>query len=216
MTTKAPSKKAVSANRAAFDSTTKKPHIQWVDIVNDDELAETYEEALAALNTREQALQASAPRRLAAARNAMSATISPEDEARELAAVTTADDLILDDLRAALEDAQAALHAATTRYKFRALGRAAWEELKSRHEPTDEDHANAQEATGKEDARADYHMESLAPELVQIACVSPRLTAEQVDEIFNGDTWNDAEIALLFQTALIAQVTSRKNPVGRG
>src|SRR5690606_4572657 len=55
----------------------------------------------------------------------------------------------------------------------------------------------------------------LAPELVQAASVSPRLTAEDVDVIWNGGDWTDTEVSNLSQTALMAQISARTNPLAR-
>src|SRR5690606_6853663 len=151
-------------------------------------------------------LQASQPRRLAAVRASFPADTTPEAQAEALQAVLNADDAELAKMRDALEVARQRLAENTSTYKFRALGRAAWEALKEKHPATDEDLELPREATGNKEDTAQWHVDTLAPELVQAASVSPRLTAEDVDVIWNGGDWNDTEVSNLFQTALMAQV----------
>lgn len=214
-TKKTTPRKAAASNRAAMDSTTKKPRIVSVDVVMDDEVADNYDKALRAFQTKERQLLESRPRRIAAVRAGFTASTTPEEQALAQAQVIQADDLELDALRAALDEAAEALDAVTVWYKFRALGRNAWEALKAKHPATEEDHQASREATGKDDDTAQWHFQTLAPELVEKACVSPKLSADDVDEIFNGENWNDQEISRLFTAALTPQVTARQNPAGR-
>lgn len=206
---KAPAK----SNKAAMDAVSKKPRIVSVSIVLDDDVADAYEQAVRALHAKEQELLASRARRVAAAR---SATRDLDDQADALNLVVMEDEKVLEGLRQAVDAAREALEAETQVFKFRALGRAAWEALKAAHPAHEDDHEAVREATGKDDARAEYHADSLAPALIAAACVSPRLTEEYVQEhIINGDAWNDTEITTLFQHALIAQISARENPLGK-
>jgi len=208
-------KAAARRNRGALDATSKKPRITWVDVILDGEVADAYDVAEKDLLAAEERLSASRPRRLAAARNALPTGATPEEQAAAAAAVVAADDLEVDALREARDAAAEALALATRRYKFRALGRARWESLKAEHPPQESDHEDVREASGKKDAEAEYHFDTLAPALIQEASISPRLSEEDVDEIFNGGDWNGPEIVALWQTALVAQATARANPAAR-
>lgn len=208
-------KPRAAANRAAMDNPTKKPRIVHVDIVFDDEAAEAHELALKALQAAETRLLDSQARRVASVRAAFTADVSPEEQAQALAQVLAADQLELDPLREDVRQAELALEAGIRRYKFRGLGRSAWEALKARHPATEEDHQATREASGNKDDIAGYSFKSLAPELVELASVSPKLSAEDVVDIFEGELWNDPEIAALYQAALMAQISARSNPLAR-
>ena len=208
-------RKKPTANRAAFDAATKKPRITHVDVVMDTEAADAFAAAQAEYDRLESTLRTTRPQRLAEARNALAPTSSPEEYTQAASGVLAADDERLAEAQAVLDAAGADLDAATQRFKFRGLGRKRWEDLKAEHPPTEQDHANAREASGNEDTVAEYSVDSLAPALIAEASVSPRLSAEEVDVMFNGDDWNTPEIASLFQTALLAQVSASPNPRAR-
>lgn len=207
------SSKSTGNNRAAFDAATKKPRVMHVDIILNDEIAEAYENAEAKLQRLERELLDTRARRVAAVRAGLPSSMTPEDQAEQLAVVHEEDQQQIDDARKELATLAESLQAATQRFVFRALGRRAWEELKAAHPPTETDHDTIRETTGKADAKAEYCFDTLAPDLVQKSAVSPVLSEETVEAMF--ETWNDEELARLFQTALMAQITARQNPVAR-
>lgn len=201
---------------APADRLPKLPRRTHVDIVMDDALADAYDERAAALSKLEERQAASLPRRLAAARASVIADGDPDALAVALEAVRAGDAAELAELRALVDEARDALVDATTRYTFRALGRKAWQDLKAAHPPTDEDHATTLEASGGQHKRAEFHFDTLAPALVELASVSPKLSADEVAAIFDGGDWNDVEIVALYNTALLAQIQSRVNPLAAG
>lgn len=209
------SKKTATRNRAAFDSVSKKPRITHIDVILDSEAAEAFDDAQNAYDRLESTLRTTRPQRLAEARNALAPTSSTEEFTQAASGVVAADDEALAEALAEVEAARLVLEAATQRYKFRGLGRKRWEDLKAEHPPRDEDHENARAATDSADAEAEYNVDALAPALIQEASVSPRLSVEDVDEIFNGGDWNVTEVTGLFQTALLAQVSKQPDPRAR-
>lgn len=208
-----------TTTHAAHDAVTKKPRVRHIDIVLDDEVADAYDDAVEHLTVLEKRLLESRPRRIAAARAALPFNADPETraqvEAQASFEVVEGDEKSIQEARDEVERLRVEVEKHTRRYVFRALGRRAWEDLKAEHPPTPGDHEDVQQASGKKDARAEYNIDTLAPALICAASVSPRLTEDDVDEIFNGGDWNDVEIANMFQTALMAQVTARPNPTAR-
>lgn len=86
----------------------------------------------------------------------------------------------------------------TQTFFFRSIGAKRWRELLKAHPPTDDDHAQT-EAIGA--GRALWSVEGFPRALIQTSCVEPVLSDDDLEEMFHGDTWNDAEITHLFTTA---------------
>lgn len=199
--------------RQPLDHLPKVARTTHTTIILDASLADAYQDAVDALTAAEERLGASLPRRVAAARASVPAG-APEDQLIvAVDAVRQADAAELAPLRQAVEDAKAALEPARQRWVFRSLGRARWKHLVQAHPATEEDQA-AWDADGGQ-GKAPYSFAAIARALLKEATVEPAVTAEQVDEMFDGDAWSDPELDQLWATALSAQVTARPDPMAR-
>jgi hypothetical protein len=103
----------------------------------------------------------------------------------------------LEPLEKAVSEALAHVDATSRTFEFHALGNTTYERLLGAHKPKDEDHEEVQ-ARG-EGQKAIYHGKTFGPALVEACC--DELDHDEVDEIFNGDEWNMAEIVQLFWAA---------------
>lgn len=188
----------------------KKPRTLTVPICLDDALAVAHEQAGAALETRRRQVESTRARRLGERRQA-AGPLEPEAAAALVEQLDAEDAAALAPLQDAVDAAATALDEATVWFTFRSLGRRRWRELVAAHPPTEEDQAAAK-AMGQE--KADWNLDDLPRALLPLACVSPGLTLEQVDEMLDGDdedggAWNDAELMLLSNTAILAQTGAR-------
>ena len=128
-----------------------------------------------------------------------------EGRAKAADAVRAEDENTLSGLHDVAEKALERLNETSQTFVFRSLGRTAMRELYAAHPPTDEDHANVRANLGDEKAVAPYHEETFAPALIKAASADPVLSDEDVKEIFDGNTWNNTEVTLLYVTAMSAQ-----------
>lgn len=189
--------------------TKKLPRRIPVGIYLDDSLADVHDAAVAALQQARARLDSTRARRLAGGNGPDPAELDAEDAA-ELAP-----------LEAAVDAALAALDAGTVWYWFRGIGREAFRSMIKRHPATEEDHEVLRARSGNPAAIASHDAEKIAPELVKAACFEPKLTDEEITEIFTSPDWNDEEVAALYATALAAQasrrgVDHRRPPVAPG
>lgn len=97
----------------------------------------------------------------------------------------------LEELRSEMEDNVVV-------FVFRAIGRPAFEDLTAEHPPTKKQKDEAEKKGAEEPA---WNSETFPPALVAAALVEPKLTEEEVLEIWNSDNWNDAELMALFLAA---------------
>lgn len=183
----------------------------WV--VLDSALADQYEEATAELTSAQKRLADSFPRRAAAVRSAMPVTAPDEYLRAALADLMEADKAEVAELVEAQQAAESAYRKARQKWTFRSLGRKAWKALVAAHPPTEEDNEAWQGEGAKGDAP--YSFEGIAPQLVAQSLVSPERTSAQVEEMFDSAEWSDAELNALFQTALLAQMQARPDPLAR-
>lgn len=182
-------------------------------IVTDSEAADAYEIALGAFTSQEQELAGSFPRRAAAVRASLPVTLTAEEASEALERLREADAAVMAPFQAALAEAEEALDAVREQWTFRSLGRSAWRDLVKANPPTDEDNAfwEAEGGTGQ----APYSFENLPRPLLAAATVSPRVTRADIDDMFDGEDWSDAELTTLFQHALVAQQQARPDPKAR-
>lgn len=183
----------------------------WV--VNVSELADAYEDAVADLTKAQKHLADSFPRRAAAVRASMPVTANEDELRAALANLMEGDKDEVADLIDARDAAEKAYRAAREKWTFRSLGRKAWRALVAENPPTEEDTEawQAEGATGD----APYCFASIAPVLVAKALVSPARTEAEIAEMFDSAEWSDAELNQLFQTALLAQMQARPDPLSR-
>jgi hypothetical protein len=153
----------------------KQPATKTVEVVLDPALAEQVREA--------ERRRDDADRRLA---------VRPDDpniqtESWEAAAA-------LETLRA-----QAVKQDAVVTVRFRSIGRHAWDDLIRQHPPTDAQTAEAK-AAGMGDLN--FNSDTFPPAVVAASLEDPKLTVDEVAEIWDSPDWNQAELGVLFGAAL--------------
>lgn len=102
-----------------------------------------------------------------------------------------------------LAEAQAKLDETTVTLRFQQIGRKTYDALLREHPPRDND---------PDDKDAPYHSETFAPALVAASCVEPKMTEEQVVELF--EEWNTSELMDLFMAAM--EVNTQRRVVNLG
>lgn len=98
-------------------------------------------------------------------------------------------------------------------FEFRALSSREIDALIKAHRPTDAQKTEARKLGLQPPA---WNVETYPPALVAAALVSPEMTADQVAELFNSDTWNPAELQSIYQAAEAAIGTRRVVDLGEG
>lgn len=182
----------------------KKPITASVDIVLDDDVLHAYDQALGELEQKERELAARRERDIHQALAGAIHIDGPDTpEARRAGAEHTVDlahEALIDPLQKAVEAAEQAVRDQTDVYRFRALGRAAFNELIAGHPPTDEDVEAARKQSQDPNAQPSWCLATFYPALIAACCYEPDLTLEDAQKIC--DEWNQAEVDALFMTAL--------------
>jgi len=88
-------------------------------------------------------------------------------------------------------------------FSFRSIGRPAFESMVRRNKPDQED---------KKDGSI-FNTKTFPPELVAAASVEPKISLDQAKEMFNSDSWNNAELIKVFLTAQAANTESPDIPL---
>lgn len=141
--------------------------------------------------------------------------IAAYDDAKQLLATarrsrtSTTDEIA--QLEATVDARRADVEAHSMTLVFRSIGRKRYDKLVNEHPPSDEQNAEYQQVHKQ---NAPYDDEHFAPELVAESCVAPKMTVEQVTELF--DEWNNAEIIELFVAALKVNTQRRVVELGKG
>lgn len=117
----------------------------------------------------------------------------------------------VEDLQAQFEQAEAEVEKLTVRFKFKSLGRQAYDDLIKMHPPTK---AQIAEAKEKGYATQQWNIETFPMALITVCCIEPDLTDENVKEMFTSDDWNEAELTMLWEAAL--NVNSQRRIVDLG
>lgn len=200
-TTRRPASKAV---KQPTDRLGKTARSVTVGIYLDEVPADAHDRAVATLKTAETKAESTRERRIAQHRMAMGTSgLDLEEAAKVVALVDAAIDAELAPLRSAVDDALAALDAATRWFTFRSLGRRRWRELLDEHPPREEDHEQAK-ALGSE--KAGWNGDTLPRALLAAA---GDITEPEVADIFDGDAWTDLEVGTLVNAAISAQLQAR-------
>jgi hypothetical protein len=118
-----------------------------------------------------------------------------------------ASDKALKEAEKAVKDAETAVEDVTVEVRFRAIGRVAYDELVAAHPPTEQQKKDSGEDTV-------YNPETFCPALVAASAIEPKMTYEEVVELFKD--WNGAELSDLFFTALACNTQRRISDVGKG
>lgn len=168
----------------------KKPLTKTVSVVLDPDLAEEYEEARRAADLAHARVQ-----------------VRPEDN--EAAAQLLEADAALQQLRQRMLDEQAVVM-----FRFRGVGRAAYEKLVDLHPATADQRMRAK-AGGLGDGLA-WNPETLPPALVAACCVEPAMTLEQAQALWLDPNWGQAELGQLLAAAIEVNGQRRTVELGKG
>lgn len=172
-----------------------------VPIVLDPDVEEDYLKARAELDQTAEQLLTSAGARIRRARE-----LAGDDEDARAAAgqvVVDEDTAQLAALAEAVAAADLALKDVTRQFVFRPLGRKAWKDLVAANPPTEESHA-VWAAEGNE-GTAPWDEDGMARGLITAACVSPKMTRDEVEHLFDDGDYSQGELGLLWIGALQAQ-----------
>lgn len=153
----------------------KQPATKTVEVVLDPELAEQVREA--------ERRRDDADRRLALRRDDETAQHDAWEAASALDALRA---------RAVEEDAVVSV-------RFRSIGRHAWDDLIRQHPPTD---AQVAEAKAAGMGELNFNSDSFPPAVVAASLDEPRMTVDEVAELWDSPDWNQAELGVLFAAAL--------------
>lgn len=176
-------------HQAQVKALLKKPLTKTVAVVLDPDLAEEFEEAR---RTRE----------VAALRS------DRDGKDTEAAFQLLEADQKLADLRRRLEAEEAVVH-----FKFRGIGRHAYEALVDAHPPTPEQRTKAK-AGGFEAVAWNY--DTFPPALVAACLVAPAMSVDDVAAIWDSADWNQAELQTLLNAAIEVNGTRRTVELGKG
>lgn len=110
------------------------------------------------------------------------------------------------ELEAAVEAAKAELEENSQEFSFRALGRRQLDELVKKHKPTADEVKEFQRLVKLNPAQAangelPYNQTTLPPELIHLACIDPVFSFEEAQELWDSDSWSDAELAMILNAA---------------
>lgn len=203
----------MSAPKKPLDRLPKVARRLKYSAVLDDQKADAYDLAKRALQAKEQELEGSRARRAAAIRSLMPSTADADAVKAGADALRAEDEEALAPLRAAVEDAEAALDEVRVTFVFRALPRPAWKALKRKHPAkTDEDRKKWEAQGGG--TNAEFSLDSIVADLLEASIVEPALSRAAIDDIVDGDDWNDSEVDMLRNNAIMAQGTYRPDPKG--
>lgn len=102
----------------------------------------------------------------------------------------------------------------SVKFQFRSVGRKKYDRLLTEHPPE----AQHIEAARKIDMKAtlEFNPDTFPEALVAASLLEPPLSRADVADMFSSDDWNTAELALLFQTAMEANVSRNMVPLGNG
>jgi len=89
---------------------------------------------------------------------------------------------------------------AVVRFEFAGLNGYEYDRLIRCHQPT----AKQRGEMNKTGDRAMWNAETFPPALVDACMISPKLSEDDVGELFKSPMWNAAETGMLFSTALLA------------
>ena len=172
--------------------TSKKPVIRKVWIALDDEVAEEFQEA-----------------------------ISKRDSLKSIHRVRPDDKTIASDLHVAeqaCKEAEAKFRESAALFKFKSIGRVAFDKMIKNHPPTAEEKREVAEAGG-DPSELQWCVETFSVALTAACSLEPKMTVAEVQELWDDDNWTQAEAAAMFNAALQANMERRNinlDAVGNG
>lgn len=136
------------------------------------------------------------------------ALIDARDLVRRLNLRDTEDEatrLQLAEAEAQLQQARDAVRDAGIEVVMQSIGRDAWEKLKKKHPPTDQQRAEYKARNGT--GQLEYDYETFPIPAIAAACIQPEMSEEQAAQLWDSPAWNEAECARLFEMAMAANET---------
>lgn len=97
-----------------------------------------------------------------------------------------------------LEDARKAAEAESVEFKFQSIGRLAYEQLIDDHPATADQKKRAEK---KSDPVPPWDLDEFPVALIHACLSEPKLTLDQVRQIWTDDNWNESELLGLFLCA---------------
>jgi hypothetical protein len=152
----------------------KKPATQDVWIVSDDSLGAEYEEA---------------NRELLEARVSLNLTPNSYDAKERVEKAEVLLDEVIDRIKES-----------SMQFTFRSISRKKLDKLLEDNQPSAKAKAKAEEA-GEE---LNFDPDSFPPALIAATCISPELTLEEAQEIWESDDWTQGELLSLLGAAMTA------------
>lgn len=118
----------------------------------------------------------------------------------------------LEDLEAQLLEAKDRAREQTIVFKFRSLGRQAYEDLVQEHPATKKQVDDAKkEGLGGQG----FNVETFPIALIAACIIEPKLNEDDVKGMWNSDEWNSAELSLLWECALGVNSQRRVMELGK-
>ena len=109
-------------------------------------------------------------------------------------------------LRLDLADAEELVVAASRDFSFESIGRQAYEELQRVHAPSKKQVDDFKEELGKlglpKTSTLQYNPDKFPPALISSCSLSPKMTFQQAERLWNSTSFTRAELAKLFQAAV--------------
>ncbi len=158
-------------------------------------------------------------------RERLDAAVDAQDKARRAAESAPNNGGVAADLVAAnneLDDAKAAAADVTAVFRFEAMGREPFEQLRDEHpatKPQRDLYKKAALGRGIPPHLAGdltHNPDTFPPALIASCCVDPTMTVEQAAALWDSDRFSEAELAELFGTALLVNQRSRRHDLGNG
>lgn len=101
---------------------------------------------------------------------------------------------------------------AVVSFTFKSIGREAYDSMLDFHKAT-KDQRDEARAAG---AQATFNPDTFPPALVSASLAEPKLTVDEVEQLWKDPNWNAAELGLLFNTALEVNSSRRVVDLGKG
>lgn len=115
--------------------------------------------------------------------------------------------------RARVDQARAAAREDGVEFVFRSIGRKAYDKIVTDHPPTDSNRKEA-EAQGGDPKALQWNPYTFPQALVAAAIVHPKLSAEEIEEMWDSDDWSGRELEQLVFAAMAAQQKNRVVQMG--
>lgn len=113
-------------------------------------------------------------------------------------------------LQVALDEAKAEYEENSVVFRARALGRKHLDRLMAEHPPTDDQQAAFRELVrnapmAAKNGELPYNTDTFPPALLAASLVEPEFTLDEAQELWDSDTWSDAELATILNACWAVQ-----------